>query len=304
MPVDKYVGGIEHAATHLLYARFITKALRDMGYLSFGEPFPSLFHQGIITGKDGKKMSKRDGAVSPDVLIDQYGADVFRLYLGFGFFHVDGGPWDDVGINAIVRFVARIGKVLERYAALAALAVVAASREVYKSLSPEAIIRNADLEYVRHFTIKHVTDSLECFSFNTAIARIMEYLNAIQKYQTQTQSGRSVEYEKALLEDLILLLAPLAPHLAEEMWEYIGNDYSVHNCLIPVCDEAKLARNFVEIAVQVNGTLRDVIEVDSNADEEAVKAVAAASDKVKTHIEGKEIKKIIYVEKKLVNIVC
>ena len=137
-----------------------------------------------------------------------------------------------------------------------------------------------------------------------AQAQVYAHAQTQANTPAQAQSGRSVEYEKALLEDLILLLAPLAPHLAEEMWEYVGNDYLVHNCLLPVCDEAKLVRDVVEIAVQVNGTLRDVIEVDSNADEETVKAVAAASDKVKTHLEGKEIKKVIYVKKKLVNIVC
>jgi leucyl-tRNA synthetase len=290
MPVDKYVGGIEHAAMHLLYARFITKALRDMGYLDFGEPFPSLFHQGIITGKDGKKMSKRDGAVSPDVLIDQYGSDVFRMYLGFGFSYMDGGPWDDDGIKSIVRFVSRIGRVLECFNTLS------------EKETTDCTSINPDLEYIRHFTIKQVISDVEAFCFNTAIARIMEYVNAIQKYQAQ--SDRSAKYEKALIEDLTLLLAPLAPHLAEEMWQYIGNDYSVHNRLLPVCDEDKLIRNTVKIAVQINGTLRDVIEVESSSDDEIIKAKAVSSDKVKMYVSDKEIKKIIYVKNKLINIVC
>ena len=186
-------------------------------------------------------MSTREGAVTPDALIKQYGSDVFRMYLGFGFSYVNGGPWDDESIKSIVRFTAKAGKILDSFAALG------------EDEGPVNIKTNSDLEYIRHFTIKQVIRDIEAFSFNTAIARIMEYVNAIQKHQSQ--NDRKARYEKSLIEDLILLLAPLAPHLSEEMWAYIGNDYSVHNHSLPVYDEAKLFRSTLKIAVQVNGSL-------------------------------------------------
>ncbi len=290
MPVDKYVGGIEHATMHLLYARFITKALRDMGYLNFGEPFPSLFHQGIITGKDGKKMSKRDGAISPDVFIEQYGSDVFRMYLGFGFSYVDGGPWDDDGIKAIARFVSRVGRLADNFITFEE----ECTRTEYTA--------NKELEYVRNNTIKQVTSSLEAFSFNTAIARIMEFVNAISDYQKE--KNRNSIYEKALIKDLILLLVPFAPHFAEELWEYIGCTYSVHNQCFPVCDESKLIRNTINIAVQVNGNLRDIISISDDMNENEIKQKALSSTKVQISIGENHIKKVIYVNGRIVNIVC
>jgi leucyl-tRNA synthetase len=289
MPVDKYVGGIEHASMHLLYARFVTKALRDMGWLTFGEPFPSLVHQGIITGKDGKKMSKRDGAVPPDVLIDRYGSDVFRMHLGFSFSYLEGGPWNDDGIKAVARFVYRIIKTVENF--------------VYYSQNSEhaKFQSDFDVDYIRNSTIKEVTKDYEAFGFNTAIARIMEFLNAIQRYQ---KSGRRTPaFESTLVKDLILLLAPMAPHLTEELWEFTGGSYSVHNQPFPVCDETKLTQKLIDIAVQVNGTLRDVISIDLSANEDTVKTLAMNSEKIKKEIGSKNIKNIIYVKGKVVNIV-
>ncbi len=293
MPVDKYVGGIEHAAMHLLYARFITKALRDMGYLNFDEPFPSLFHQGIILGNDGKKMSKRSGAVSPDVLVAEYGSDVFRMFLGFGFSYVDGGMWDDNGIKAIARFALRVGRLIENFTS-------------FKSTQRKAdlianFIDDEQLEYIRNHTIKQVEAELEVFSFNTAIARIMEFVNALYAYQKR--NDRNVTYEASLIKDLILLLAPLAPHMTEELWEYIGESYSVHNQRFPSYDELKLVRSTMEIAVQVNGNLKDVISVDSSAGEESIKQAAMESSKIQSVVGDKAVKKAIYIKGRLVNIV-
>lgn len=289
MPVDRYVGGIEHAAMHLLYARFVTKALRDMGYLSFGEPFPSLTHQGIITGSDGKKMSKRQGAVSPDVLIDQYGSDVLRLYLGFGFSYLDGGPWSDTGIKAVARFVAKLGRLADGFVSI-------------KNENTAIYGADGELEYIRHYTVKQVTADLEAFGFNTAIARLMEFANAIGRYQKS--AGRNAPFEEAMFKDLLLLLAPLAPHLAEELWAHIGGPYSVHSQSFPVHDEAKLVRDTVPIAVQVNGSLRDVVTVSPDADKEAVKRIALTSRKVQNSVGGREIGRIIYIKDKLINLVC
>ncbi|MHB1484862.1 MAG: leucine--tRNA ligase [Saccharofermentanales bacterium] len=299
MPVDKYVGGIEHATMHLLYARFITKFLRDMGYLKFGEPFPSLFHQGFITGKDGKKMSKRDGAVSPDTLIEQYGSDVFRMHLGFGFSYIDGGPWNEDGIKAIVRFILKIGRLIDNF--------VDAKTDYldHNDHNDRNVIKyKADekMEYICNYTIKQVANNLESFSFNTAIARIMEFASAISDYQKEDK--RNILYEEDLIKDLILLLAPLAPHLAEELWEYIGYPYSVHNQKFPACDELKLIRDSIEIAVQVNGNLREVISVDSDMDENEIKQKALSCPKVQMTIGERQIKKVIYVKGRVVNIVC
>jgi leucyl-tRNA synthetase len=273
----------------LLYARFITKALRDMGYLNLDEPFPYLFHQGIITGKDGKKMSKRDGAVAPDVLIERYGSDILRMYLGFGFSYVDGGPWDDYGIKAVARFVLRVGRLAESFISFRAKGIDSGHRP------------DSDMEYVHNYTIKQVTADLSTFRFNSAIARIMEFVNAINSYQ---KSGiRQCLYEGALIKDLVILLAPLAPHLSEELWEYIGEPYSVHNQRFPVCDESKLIRNMQNIAVQVNGRLREVITLPSDVCEDEIKAAALACEKIQAQIKGFEIKKVIYIKGRLVNIV-
>jgi len=290
MPVDKYVGGVEHATMHLLYARFITKALRDMGYLSFDEPFPSLFHQGVITGKDGKKMSKRSGAVPPDKLIDQYGADIFRMYLSFGFSYIDGGPWDDDGIKAIARFVLRVSRAVESFMA-------------FKSVNANSIhMADDDLEYVRNRTIKHVGSDLELFRFNSAIARIMELRGAIHSYQKS--SNRNWVYEETFIKDLILLLSPFAPHLTEELWEYIGCSYSIHNQRFPVYDETKLMRDIQKIAIQINGRLREVVSLPSDMNEADIKSTVLACEKVQSFIGSRDIKKTIYIEGRLINIVC
>jgi leucyl-tRNA synthetase len=290
MPVNKYVGGVEHASMHLLYARFITKVLRDMGFLSFNEPFPSLFHQGIITGRDGKKMSKRGGAVPPDELINEYGADLLRLYLSFGFSYIEGGPWDENGIKAIARFVLRVGRAVENFMCLKTKKDVGS----YQA--------DNELEYVRSRTIKQAGADFESFRFNTAIARIMEFLNAIQSHQKTT--ARSRAYEEPFVKDLITLLAPVAPHLTEELWEYIGCPYSVHDQTFPIYDETKLACEMNNIVVQVNGRLKEVLSLPSNMGEEEIKAAVAANEKIQTFICGCEIKKIIYIEGRLVNIVC
>ncbi|MFA7673265.1 MAG: leucine--tRNA ligase [Clostridia bacterium] len=290
MSVDKYVGGIEHASMHLLYARFITKALRDMGYLNFDEPFTSLVHQGVILGSDGQKMSKRNGAVSPDVYINQYGSDVFRLYLGFGFSYRDGGPWNDEGIKSMARFVAKVSRVVENFL------------NFKEGLSDTPLHPDSDLEYIRNFTIQQVTNDINDFEFNTATARIMEFVNGITKYQTSNK--RSAQYEESLVRDLILFLAPMAPHYTEELWENMGYDYSVHDQPFPVCDDSKLIKDMNQIAVQVNGTLRDVISVSCSIDDESLKIKAISTAKVKAIIGERHIKNIIMVRGRLVNIVC
>lgn len=286
LPVDKYIGGAEHACMHLLYARFFTKALRDMGYLNFDEPFLSLVHQGTILGTDGQKMSKsRGNVVSPDESINKFGADVFRVYLMFGFSYIEGGPWNESGLESIGRFFERVERLVLK---------------CYEHFE-EGIFGSAEkeLNYVRNNTIKNVTIGLDTFSFNTAVARIMEYVNAIYAYDSTVNKKSS--FYKDCIQDLVLLLAPFAPHFTEELWEVLGKPYSVFNAPFPICDENALIRDEIELAVQVNSKIRAHIVVGKDATREEIEA--AAKESVASLISG-EPKKVIIVPNRLVNIIA
>ena len=275
LPVDKYIGGIEHACMHLLYARFFTKALRDMGYLNFDEPFTSLVHQGLILGPDGEKMSKSKGnTVSPDEYVEEYGADVLRGYLMFGFNYVEGGPWSDEGIKSIDKFYQKIDRLV--------------------SMIDESTLAYKEVDKVLNNTIKSIREDIEKFQFNTCMARIMEYTNALSKLD---------KIPRFYIEQLLLILAPFAPHISEELWNQIGNEYSIHNQSYPEVDESKLVEDTFEMVVQVNGKVRGKIEVDMNTTEEEMKEAAKAVENVKNYLEGHEIVKEIVVPKKLVSFV-
>lgn len=292
LPVDKYVGGAEHAAMHLLYARFITKALRDLGHLNFDEPFTSLVHQGTILGPDGNRMSKSKGnTISPDDYVRKYGSDIFRLYLGFGFAYTEGGPWNDDGIKAISRFVSRIERLAENMG------------DIRASKSKDEMGKDEkELDYVRNFSIKGVTVDAEKFQFNTSISRMMELVNTLYKYEAEVEVKNTRLFE-AVVRDLLKLLAPFAPHFTEEMWEMMGYGYSVFNEEWPKWDEKALVKDLVEIAVQINGAVRCKLEVSSTADDKEIEQTALNDSKVKVYTDGKEIKKVIVVKNRLVNIV-
>lgn len=293
LPVDKYVGGPEHACMHLLYARFITKALRDMGYLNFDEPFKSLTHQGLILGPDGLKMSKSKGnTISPDDYIKEYGADVFRMYLMFGFAYVEGGAWSDDGIKSVHRFVEKI----ERNLDIAREAIE--KGENNKSSMDKA---EKELNYWRHNTIKAVGTDADKLQFNTAIARMMEFINAISKYTQEKEMN--LTFLKETCEDYIKLLAPFAPHFAEEQWSLLGNTDSVFNQEWPKFDTASLVKDEVEIAIQINGKIKNKIMIASGLDEESIKVAALEDEKIKEATEGKNIVKVIVIKGRLVNIV-
>lgn len=289
LPVDKYIGGAEHACMHLLYARFFTKALRDLGYLNFDEPFKSLVHQGTILGTDGMKMSKsRGNVVSPDDSVSRVGADAFRLYLMFGFSYVEGGPWNDNGIDSIVKFMDRVERIVNKIYA-------------YPNGKTEFTREEKELNYLRHSTIKRVTDDMEVFSFNTAIARIMELVNGLVKYDQL--NDKNVKLMRETASDLIGLLAPLAPHFAEELNENIGNKKSIFNMPYPKYDESALVKDSYELAVQVNSKVRSKIEVPSDSDDKAIAEIAMNNDAIKPFIDGKTVVKTIVIPKRLVNIV-
>ncbi len=292
LPVDKYIGGAEHAAMHLLYARFITKALRDAGHLSFDEPFLSLVHQGTILGSDGEKMSKSKGnTVSPDEYIDEYGSDVFRCYLAFGFNYIEGGPWSDDGIKAMSRFVSRIEKIVDRLKEL---------RD--KQENKEMGAAEKELNYVRNLAIKYVTKDAEIFQFNTSVAKMMELINALYDYDNNVKD-KNLELFEDSIADLIKLLAPFAPHFAEEMWEKLGYNDSIFNVEWPVWDEKALVKDTIEIAIQVNGKLKGRKEIPSTADDKAVEELVMADPEVKEYLEGKQVVKVIVIKNRLVNIV-
>lgn len=277
LPVDVYVGGIEHACMHLLYARFFTKALRDMGYLAFDEPFQRLIHQGTILGPDGEKMSKsRGNTVSPEEYVEEYGADVLRGYLMFGFNYVDGGPWTDDGIKSVSKFYNKIERLT-------------------KSLV-ESSCSNEILDKVLHKTIYAIYTDIEKFQFNTCLSRIMEYSNALVKIE---KTGIPRYY----IEQLLLLLAPFAPHITEELWESIGNEYSIHNQNYPSYDESKIQDDEIIIGVQVNGKLRGEVGVTQDDTSSTVKEKVLNLEQISKYLDGHEIKKFIYVPNKIVNIV-
>lgn len=293
LPVDKYVGGAEHACMHLLYARFVTKALRDLGYINFDEPFLSLVHQGTILGPDGFKMSKsRGNVVSPDDYISKYGSDVFRLYLMFGFSYVEGGAWSDDGLKAIDRFLDRIERLIDHINDL----------KKTGSGSTEMGRNEKDLKYAMNFAIKGVSEDAERFQFNTAIARMMELLNALYKYDTEAENKNTAYFEE-VLSTLVRLLAPFAPHFTEEMWEKMGNQYSIFNQSWPGFDPAALVKDVIEYGIQINGRIRAKVEFPSDMPEEEIKQTVLQDGSITSMFEGKSVKKIIVVKGRLVNIV-
>jgi len=285
LPVDQYTGGAEHATMHLLYARFFIKAMRDLGVVEFGEPFTRLFNQGIIIS-GGQKMSKSKGRViAPDEYVSELGADTVRLYLMFIGPWEQGGEWDDSGIKGVARWLNRVWSVvLEDY-----------------QPSAEDEAKTKELRHVTHKTIKKVCSDLEKFHFNTMIAALMELSNYLGKVKEERAAGREA-FDEAV-EALMLLMAPSTPHIAEELWERTGRQYSIHNQPLPRWDEALAAEEEVTLVVQVNGKLRDKLAVPVTITEDEAKELALGREKIKSYVEGKRIGKVIYVPRRLVNIV-
>lgn len=299
LPVDTYIGGAEHACMHLLYARFFTKALRDMGLVNFDEPFLRLVNQGIILGPDGEKMSKsRGNVVSPDDYIEKYGSDVFRMYLMFGFNYIEGGAWNDDGIKAVARFLDRVERLIDRVAQMREDAQYAADGQPSADGKDEK-----ELRYVLANTISHVSEDLERFMFNTAIARLMELVNALYRYKDVVSGGHFPLLIEAV-DKLILCMAPFAPHFSEEMHARMGGTCSVFQRQWPTFDEADLVRDLVTLAVQINGKVRARIEVEQSMPREEVQQVALADAKVQAALEGHSVQKVIVVPGRVVNIVA
>ncbi|OGC07928.1 leucine--tRNA ligase [candidate division WOR-1 bacterium RIFOXYD2_FULL_36_8] len=276
MPVDQYIGGIEHAILHLLYSRFFTKVLFDAGYSNVDEPFSNLLTQGMVI-KDGAKMSKsRGNVVDPDDIVNKYGADTARLFILFASPPTRELEWSDTAVEGAFRFLNRVYRLIE-------------------SRNQKTDSNNEKTKKKTHQMIKAVTEDIESFSFNTAIAKLMELTNAF--YDTKDDIG------KWELEQLVLMLSPFAPHLAEELWVMLGNDGFVCSQVWPVFDSKIIIEDEMTIPVQVNGRLRDTIIVSVNDSKENIEKLALKSEKAQNFLSGKQVVKVIYVPKKLINFV-
>ncbi|WP_027481398.1 leucine--tRNA ligase [Deinococcus pimensis] len=285
MPIDLYTGGIEHAILHLLYSRFWTKAARDMGLTDANEPFRALRNQGIILGEDNEKMSKsRGNVVDPDDLVREYGADTVRTYLMFIAPWEIGGPWSPSGINGPAKWLGRVW-----------------SLYFDEPQGPAENVTEAELRYAVHSTLKRVTGDFERLSFNTIVAALMELTNTLVKAKRAGVRGTPAWDEALRLFNL--MLAPIVPHIAEEIWTQRGGEASVHVQAWPDADESALVRSTVTIAVQVSGKLRGQIEVGADATKDEIIAAARAEETVARFLDGRETVKEIYVPGRIVNIV-
>ncbi len=281
--VDLYVGGAEHAVLHLLYARFWHKVLFDYGYVSTPEPFYKLFHQGLILGEDGRKMSKSLGnVVNPDEVVKSYGADSLRMFEMFLGPLQESKPWSTTGIEGVNRFLNRVWRMF-----------VDESGNLNSTI--QNVPLNAEQEYILHSTIKKVTEDIEHLRFNTAIAQMMIFVNEFYKYEVKPREA---------LEKFILCLAPFAPHISEEIWSKLGYTESIFLQNFPEFDELKATKKEVEIVVQVNSKIRARIYAPWNTSQDDIFKQAVNEQNVKKFIDDKEIKKVIFVPNKLINIIC
>jgi leucyl-tRNA synthetase len=298
LPVDMYIGGPEHATMHLLYARFFVKALRDMGLLPFDEPFTRLYHQGMVLGPDGQKMSKsRGNVIAPDDVVGHYGADAVRCYLMFMGPFDQGGPWNNQGIEGVWRFLnkawALVGDTIE------------AGEAGERAGEARADLTEAErnVTRLRHKMVKRLTGQYAELQFNTALAGLMELVNGLNRARDEAPAVVATPAFREAASALVVLLAPLAPHISEELWHGLGHAASVHAQAWPEYDEALTRDEVVTVVVQVNGKVRDRLEVPADTAEETVRALALARPKVAAQLDGRGIKKVVYVPGKLVNVV-
>lgn len=292
MNVDQYIGGIEHAILHLLYSRFFVKVLHDLGLVEANEPFKGLLTQGMVL-KEGSKMSKSKGnVVSPEEIVNTYGADTARLFILFAAPVDRDLDWSDQGVEGSYRFLGRVWRIIDAYQQ-------AAAKNVTGDLTKEETALRREL----HRVIKKVTEDLDNnFNFNTAISAVMELVNAMYQHKDKNESVNA-NLANELTRNLVLLLAPFTPHITEELWHELGQTDSVHAQQWPVYEEAALVVDEIELAVQVNGKVRDKIVVATSATKEEIEEQAFASDRVKEFTDGKTVAKVIIIPGKICNIV-
>jgi leucyl-tRNA synthetase len=293
LPVDQYIGGIEHAILHLLYARFYHRLLRDEGLAPGNEPFTRLLTQGMVL-KDGAKMSKSKGnTVDPQELIERYGADTVRLFMMFAAPPEQSLDWSDSGVDGASRFLKRLWK----------LVTSDVSEGAVPQIDPVALdAGQRELRRKTHETIAKVSDDIgRRYTFNTAIAAVMELMNVISRFEDRSPQGRAVLREA--LESVVLLLSPVVPHICQELWTMLGREGFVIDARWPQADPAALVRDTVEVVVQVNGKLRARVEVPAGAERDVVEATARADDNVQRFLYGVTVRKVIVVPDKLINFV-
>lgn len=296
MAVDQYIGGVEHAILHLMYARFFTKVLYDLGLVGVDEPFTNLLTQGMVL-KDGSKMSKsRGNVVSPEEIMRQYGADTARLFILFAAPPEKDLEWSDAGVEGCHRFLNRVWRL-----------VGSLRRELLEVKAEDAAVRAADRELRRllHQTIKRVTEDIEeRFNFNTAISALMELVNGLYRYRDDIPAAdRHRGLLKEAVEKLVILLAPFVPHLSEELWHLLGHTTSVHRESWPAYDETALVTEEVEVVVQINGRVRDRLRLPVGLSHERAREAALAQERVQQWVAGRRVAKVVWVPDKLINIV-
>lgn len=295
-PVDQYIGGIEHAILHLLYARFFHKVIRDLGLIQSDEPFTNLLTQGMVL-KDGSKMSKSKGnTVDPKTLIDTYGADTLRLFIMFAAPPEQSLEWSDAGVEGAFRFLKRLWRIIWQHIEAHSLTTIDFSaldlNEKQKTLRRQT-----------HETLLKVTDDVKRrFTFNTAIASIMELLNALSVYEIENDADKMVKQES--FECIVLMLAPIVPHITHELWHTLGHTEAIIDATWPTVDEAAMVRDTVDVVVQINGKVRANILVPANATKEVMEKSALDNENIQRHLLDKTVRKIIVVGQKLVNIVA
>jgi leucyl-tRNA synthetase len=278
LPVDSYIGGKEHTVLHLLYSRFITMVLKDLGHLDFEEPYKKFFGHGLIT-KDGAKMSKSKGnVINPDEMLEKYGADTVRLYLRFLGDFSQGGDWRDNGAEGMARFVKKLWQTFHE--------LPGTGQGVKKTQTIDK-------------TITTIGEDLEKLSFNTAVARYMEFINWIR----ENSADFNQEQTKKIKEIMAQTIAPMAPHIAEEFWAELGNEKSIFTEKWPTYNPENLEDDSFELVIQINGKVRDKIQVSRSITEEEAKNKAQETEKIKKHLADQTPKKIIYIKEKLINIV-
>ncbi|TDA70232.1 MAG: leucine--tRNA ligase [Clostridia bacterium] len=297
MPVDQYIGGVEHAILHLMYARFFMKVMHDLGLVLDDEPFTNLLTQGMVL-KDGGKMSKSKGnIVSPEEIIAAYGADTARLFILFAAPPERDLEWSEAGVEGCYRFLNRVWRLVSSW-----------QGELAEVSAAETVKTKADRELRRqvHATVKKVTEDIELrFNFNTAVSAIMELVNALYQYREEVWSREpNPALVKAAVEKLLLLLAPFTPHITEELWEAMGHRESIHLATWPVADQEALAAEEVTVVVQINGKVRDRLTVPVGLREQALEEEVLRRERVAAYLAGKEIVKMVSVPDRLVNIVC
>lgn len=292
LPVDQYIGGVEHAILHLLYARWFVKAFYKMGMVNFREPFKNLLTQGMVL-KDGAKMSKSKGnTVSPVEIIEEYGADTARLFVLFAAPPERDLEWSEQGVDGCFRFLNRVYRLVDE------LKDVVKEESIFGALTKE----DKHMRYTINSTLKKVTEDLsEKFGFNTAISALMELINEAYKYKELETRNNAVL--KECVETVIVILAPFAPHLGDELWSMIGKDGSIFSISWPKYDDSALVQDEVEVVVQVNGKVRDKMNIPANTSKEDMEKLAMENTKIKDFVEGKTVVKIVGVPNKLVNIV-